>query len=290
MLYLAFALAFIAVALLAIQLFPHVVKVEEAEQAQMPALYRTFRPAIRYLATLNRRLPVPGIRAQYARRIERAGLTFDMSPDDFLAVKEFALIGGAAFGVLVYFGFGLVREWWVVPVGVLLGFMVPDVLLSDAAKKREHGILRALPDFLDLLTLSVEAGLDLVGAVRKVADRFEPGPLVWEFRAYLQDLTVGKSRSDALRYMVRKLDLPDFSSFGNAVIQATEAGASVGPVLRMQAQDMRSRRFQRSEKLAHEAPVKMLFPMIAFIFPAVFLIILGALYFQFKASGALNVF
>ncbi len=149
-------------------------------------------------------------------------------------------------------------------------------------------MLRALPDFLDLLTLSVEAGLDLVGAVRKVADRFEPGPLVWEFRAFLQDLTVGKSRSEALRYMVRKLDLSDFSSFGNAVIQATEAGAAVGPVLRMQAQDMRARRFQRTEKLAHEAPVKMLFPLIAFIFPAIFLIVLGALYFQFKASGALN--
>jgi len=288
MLYLAFALAFVAAALLAIQLFPHGVKVEEAEQAQLPALYRTFRPAISYLATLNRRLPVSGLRVQYARRIDRAGFAFDMTPDDFLALKEIALVGVGALGVVAYFT--LVHSWLVVLLGILLGFIAPDVGLSDAVKKREQGILRALPDFLDLLTLSVEAGLDFVGAMRKVADRFEPGPLVWEFRAFLQDLAVGKSRSEALRYMVRKLDLPDFSSFGNAVIQATEAGASIGPVLRMQSQDMRSRRFQRTEKQANEAPVKMIFPLIAFIFPATFLIVLGALFFQFKASGGLRAY
>lgn len=287
MLYLALVLLFVAVILVVIQLYPERVK-RKAEEEQMPALFQTLSPVIKYLANLNRSLPLPSLKQRYARKILRAGLSFDMSPEDFLAIKEMALVAVGGFALLTYFF--VIHDWIVVLIGLVLGFFWPDARLSDMIKKRERAILRALPDFLDLLALSVEAGLAFVGAVRKVAERFEPGPLVWEFKAFLRDLRVGKPRDEALREMNKRVEVADFSSFANAVIQASEVGASIGPVLKMQAVEMRSRRFQRAEKMAHQAPVKMLFPLIGFIFPATFLMILAPIVIRFLASGIFNLF
>jgi tight adherence protein C len=286
MLYIALVLFFFAVALLVTQLFPEPQR-GGREEGQLPPLYQTFRPLIKYLAGLNSHIKAPDMKQQYARRIERAGLMFEMSPDDFLAIKEIVLVVVGGFSALAYYF--VLKDWTVIAVGTLLGFLLPDSRLSDAAKKRELAIVRALPDFLDLLTLAVEAGADFVGGLRKVNDRFQPGPLVWEFNGYLRSLMVGRSRADALRDLSHKLNLPDFTSFSNAVVQASEAGASIGPVLRMQAEDMRNRRFQRAEKLAQEAPVKMIMPLMAFIFPATFLMIIAPLFFQFRASGASGI-
>lgn len=283
----ALILFFVGIVLLVIQLFPAPTRVS-GEEEQLPGILRTFRPLIKYLAGFNRKLPLTGLRSQYARRIERAGLAFDLNPDDFLAIKEIVLLGMVGFSFLVYYV--LIRDLTVFAVGILIGYLLPDMRLSDAAKKREQACLRALPTFLDLLTLSVEAGLGFDAAVRKLTERLEPGPLIAEFKAFLRNMSVGKPRNEALRDMAKKLDLPDFTSFANAVVQATEAGASIGPVLRMQSGEIRTRRFQRAEKLAHEAPIKMLFPLFAFIFPATFLMIFGPLFFQVRASGGLELF
>jgi tight adherence protein C len=284
----ALVLLFVAVVLVVVQLYPERHEKQEEEQGRVPELYRTCRPLINYFAAFNRRLSLPGLKKQYARKIERAGLGFDMNVDDFLAIKELVVIAVLGLGVMVYFG--VLHDPIVFAAAALVGYLLPDTRLSDAVKKRETAMLRALPDFLDLLTLAVEAGLDFVGATRKVTERFQPGPLVWEFKTYLRDMMVGKSRDQALRDMSAKLDLADFTSFANAVVQASEAGASIGPVLRMQATEMRARRFQRAEKLAHEAPVKMLFPLFAFIFPAIFLMIIAPLFFQVKSSGVMGGF
>ena len=254
----------------------------------MPELYRVFQPLIRYLAALNRRLPLSGMRKRYAHQIERAGLRFDLSADEFLAIKGVALLVMTAVALLVYST--VVRNWAVVAALGFAGFEGPDFLLSSAVKRQEHACLRALPGFLDLLALTAEAGLGFDSAVRKLTEVFEPGPLIWAFQAFLRSVSVGKPHTEALREMARKLDLPDFTGFANAVIQATETGASMGPVLRTQSAEMLLRRFERAEKAAYELPVKILFPLFAFVFPATFMMIIGPLYFQFKASGALGAF
>ena len=112
-------------------------------------------------------------------------------------------------------------------------------------------------------------------AVLKLTETLEPGPLIRRFRAFLTTMNVGKTRSEALRETARKMDLPDFTAFANAVIQATETGASMAPILRTSSIEMMARRFERAEKAAHELPVKILLPLFVFVFPATFLMILG---------------
>jgi tight adherence protein C len=123
-------------------------------------------------------------------------------------------------------------------------------------------------------------------AVLRLTEVLEPGPLIWRFQAFLRSVNVGKTRTEALREMAQKVDLPDFTTFANVVIQATDTGASMGPVLRTASAEMLSRRFDRAEKAAHELPIKILLPLFAFVFPATFVMVLGPVYFQFVASGA----
>jgi tight adherence protein C len=258
------------------------------DEDSVPELYRSFWPVIRYFARYNRLLPLPGIRERYAHQIERAGLHFELTADEFLAIKEIALLVMTGVALLVYTT--LVPNLFIVAALSLLGFALPDMRLSAAVRKQEHAYLRALPGFLDLLALSVEAGLGFDSAVRKLTEVLEPGPLVWRFQTFLRSVNVGKPRTEALREMARKMDVPDFTAFANAVVQASETGASLGPVLRTESQEMLLRRFERAEKAAYELPVKILFPLLTFVFPATFLMILGPMYFQFKASGAAGAF
>jgi tight adherence protein C len=258
------------------------------DDARVPEFHRAFSPLIRSLAAFNRLLPLPGIRKRYAHQIEQAGLRFELSADEFLAIKEIALLVMTAGALLLYFT--LFPNLAVVAIIAFLGFECPDFRLSASVKRQKHACLRALPGFLDLLALTAEAGLGFDSAVRKLTEVLEPGPLIWAFQTFLRSVSMGKPRTEALREMARKLDVPDFTGFANAVIQATETGASMGPVLRTESGEMLFRRFERAEKAAYELPVKILFPLFAFVFPATFLMIIGPLYFQFKASGAAGAF
>lgn len=261
---------------------------EARSESGAPELLRTFGPLIRYLAAYNRLLPLPGIRERYAHQIERAGLRFELTADEFIAIKEIVVLVMAAVALLVYST--VIQNWMIAAALVFGGFVLPDLRLSSAVKKREHNCLRALPGFLDLLALSVEAGMGFDSAVRKLTEVLEPGPLIGVFQSFLRNMNVGKPRAEALKEAARRLDLPDFTAFANGVIQATETGASMGPVLRTESGEMLFRRFERAEKAGYELPVKILFPLFAFVFPATFLMILGPLYFQFKASGAAGAF
>jgi tight adherence protein C len=257
-------------------------------EGQLPEMYRTVQPLVKLLAAFNRLLPLSRVRQRYAHQIERAGLRFELSADEFIAIKIAGLLALTAVGLVVYFA--VMPKAAIVLLFAFIGFMYPDSLLSSKIKKRELACLRALPGFLDLLALTVEAGLGFDSAVRKLTEVLEPGPLIQSFRAFLRSMNVGKPRIEALREMARKLDLPDFTAFANAVVQATETGANMGPVLRTESGEMLFRRFERAEKAAYELPVKILFPLLAFVFPATFLMIIGPLFFQIKASGALGGF
>lgn len=140
--------------------------------------------------------------------------------------------------------------------------------------KRKKSITNALPDVLDLLTVSVEAGLAFDGAIAKVIDKM-PGPIAEEFGSILQEMKLGKSKRDALKDMAKRVDVQDLTTFVGAIVQADQLGVSIGNVLRLQSQQMREKRRQRAKEKAMKAPVKMLIPMILFIFPTIFSVLIG---------------
>lgn len=156
----------------------------------------------------------------------------------------------------------------------LLGFYLPFYLIKSRAKQRQHTIIKSLPDAFDLITTCVEAGLGLDAALARVAEKVE-GPFAVELTRALRDIALGKSRRDALKELGSRTNVPDLVQFTNAVIQAEAMGSSVGQVLRVQADQLRVARRQRAEQAAYKAPVKMLFPLVLFIFPSLFIVILG---------------
>ena len=207
-------------------------------------------------------------------RLLGAGLGRRLSPTGFLAAKGFLAVGGALIGVLILSatgsGLGLLF------MGALGagGFIAPDYFVSLKAKGRREKIRADLPDALDLLAVSVEAGLGFDGAIAKLTEHME-GPLAEEFGLSLGEMRIGESRADALKRMSERVDAPELSSFTRAIIQADQLGTSLGRILRVQAADTRMRRQAAAEERAMKAPIKMLFPTVLFIFPAMFLIILG---------------
>ncbi len=170
---------------------------------------------------------------------------------------------------------------------LMFGFYT-DLWLKNAIKKRHGSIQRALPFVLDLLTLSVESGLDFMTGINRIIQKREIDPLGEELIRVFREIQVGRSRKDALTNFSTRVNHPDIRTLSNALIQADELGTGIGTALRIQADQIRVKRFQRAEKLGNEAPVKMLFPLVAFIFPAVFLILLGPIILQMlQRTGAL---
>jgi tight adherence protein C len=194
---------------------------------------------------------------------------------DFLGIKGLAAL---VLGSLVtIFAMGLVGAVAGVLCGLVaatLGYILPSFWLRSRISGRTKEITKAMPDALDLLVISVEAGLGFDAAMQKVADKWD-NHLTREFGRALSEMRVGASRRDALRGIVERTDAKDVATFIGAIIQADQLGVSVGRVLHVQADQMRMRRRQRAEEMAHKAPIKMLFPMILLIFPAMYIVILG---------------
>jgi tight adherence protein C len=235
--------------------------------------------ALRQLGTFNRRFMWPSYEATVRRRLIKAGEPAQLRPEELMAMQEIGFVGGGIAGFIIgnFFDYpvgGLV-------FGAFVGMFYPQLWLNDQIAKRHHLITRALPYNLDLLTLSVEAGLDFTGALGKVVEKGKQGPLREEFQLVLKQLKMGKTREEALKMMVARVDLPALTTFVTALIQADRMGTSLGKVLRIQSTQLRIERTQKAEKLANEAPVKMLFPLVACIFPTVFLVLFGPIVFAF---------
>src|ERR687884_154371 len=177
-----------------------------------------------------------------------------------------AMLGGAVSGGVGVVVFGLA-------IGGI-GFIGPDFVVSSRARKRRESIKAQLPDALDLLAVSVEAGLGFDGAISKLTEHME-GPLPEEFGLTLNEIRIGESRQTALKNMGERVGAPELSAFVRAVVQAEQLGISLGRILRVQAADSRLRRQAAAEEKAMKAPIKMLFPTVIFIFPSMFLVILG---------------
>jgi tight adherence protein C len=240
---------------------------------EQPFHERVVGPAVERLAKLVLRIhpktTVDGVRG----RLHAAGLGRTVSPTGFLAAKAAVGIGGLLLGMI----FGTVAGGVGLLLGVALGgvgFLAPDLVVSLRARKRRDLIRAQLPDALDLLAVSVEAGLGFDGALSKLTDNMD-GPLTEEFGLTLNEIRIGESRQDALKKLSERCDTPEVSGFSRAIIQAEQLGISLGRILRVQATDTRLRRQAAAEEKAMKAPIKMLFPTVLFIFPAMFLVILG---------------
>jgi tight adherence protein C len=219
------------------------------------------------------RLSPSGISTTLQRRLDLAGNPSGLTPDRVLAAKGLGLfILGSLGGLYGLRTIGLLVVG--AAVAATIGFFPPDVLLYNAGIKRQEKIQKALPDALDLLTVCVEAGLGFDAALAQVA-RNTTGPLAAEFSQVLQEIQIGKSRSQALRAMTDRTTVPGLRSFVSALVQAGDLGITIADVLREQAKEMRLRRRQRAEEKAQKVPVKILFPLVFCLFPSMFVVIIG---------------
>jgi tight adherence protein C len=171
------------------------------------------------------------------------------------------------------------------PAAAVAGAAYPLLWLRDRIKARRTSIARALPYDLDLLTLSVEAGLDFAAALEKVVVKGRPGPLADELSVTVRELRLGTRREEALRNLAGRVDMPALSTFAQALIQADRMGTPLAKVLRLLATQLRVERTQRAEKLAAEAPVKLLLPLIGCIFPTIFLMLFGPIAWEVYLGG-----
>jgi tight adherence protein C len=203
-----------------------------------------------------------------------AGLGRKMTPTSFLAAKGVLAVLGAAVGLMVGSMAGSGTGMLLTVALAAAGFFAPDYFVTLKARGRRERIKADLPDALDLLAVSVEAGMGFDGAIAKITEHMD-GPLADEFSLTLGEMRIGESRQDALKRMSDRVDAPELSSFTRAIIQADQLGTSLGRILRVQAADSRMRRQAAAEEKAMKAPIKMLFPTVLFIFPSIFLVILG---------------
>lgn len=226
-----------------------------------------------WLRSLALRLSPTGIASTLQRRLDLAGNPPRWTADRILAVKGLGLLVLGGLGGL----YGLHNAGLLIllaSLGGAAGFFLPDVLLYNAGLKRQELILAGLPDALDMLTICVEAGLGFDAALSQVA-RNTTGPLAAEFARALQEMQIGLSRSQALRGMVARTSVPELRAFVSSLVQAGELGIPIARVLREQATEMRLRRRQRAEEKAQKVPVKIMIPLVIFLFPALLLVVIG---------------
>lgn len=218
------------------------------------------------------------------KRLQETGVGYLMSAEQFYAVRVFAAVVSVLMGYIVLGAIDSLDFTWLALLG-LGGFFFPTIWLRDVRARRHKDVLRALPVYLDFITMAVEAGLNLNGALNQAMDKGPPGPLRNEFYMVVRDLRAGVPRADALRRMEKRLDMEEITSFVGTVIQAEKMGARLGAALRVQALQRRTERFQRAEKLAMEAPVKLILPLIVFIFPVTFIVLAFPIVMKFMMEG-----
>jgi len=224
---------------------------------------------------LKQALP-PGIRHRYDRMLLLAGSPRDMSVETLFGIKAVAvpaalILMAVAAAILAQ---PVLFSWPVLLLAMVAGSFAPDLWLSHVSTDRQQRIRRDLPDTLDLLTINVEAGLGFDAAISRLVGNLH-GPLVEEFSRMLREMQLGRSRSDALRALIERTNVSELNSFVLAIIEADIFGISIGQTLRSQSREMRTRRRQNAEQVAMKTPVKIIFPLVLFIFPALLIIIVG---------------
>lgn len=264
---------------------------EEREyQDPLPFGLRIIWPLIRAATyVLGPRLKSSGLEKSH-RTLQAAGQDYLVSPEELAGMRVVAaglvatfLVVAAA--LLDHLNLGTLLLC--MAIGAPLGWLYPTLWLSERRKVREKRVVRDLPIFLDFITMSVEAGLNITGAIEQSVKKGPNGPLSQEFSRMLRDLRAGLPRSEALKRLADRMDIAQISSFTSALIQADRVGSSLGETLRAQSMQRREERFLRAEKLALEAPVKMMAPLVFFFFPLIFIVLAYFIYLKMVEDGIL---
>jgi tight adherence protein C len=248
----------------------------EELELQQPFAERTLRPLVARLSRMGGRLGRASSTEVAEKRLAMAGNPGDLKLTDWMGVK---ILVSIAMGAIMFLLVGVLSRnltggLLIAALGAGIGYLAPEFWLGRKIKARQKVILVMIPDTLDLLTISVRAGLGFDAALAKVVEKL-PGPLSDEFRRALAEVRVGKARRDALRDMVPRTNVAPLSNFIGAIVQAEQLGVSISKVLQIQSEQLRIERRQRAEEQAAKAPIKMLFPLVGCIFPSLFIVILG---------------
>lgn len=261
------------------------------QERRLPLLFRLFLPFAHRMSQLWSMPEWQFRQSQVQKKLVTSGFDNLIAPAEFGWLRVMIpLCAGTIFTILVYILLtlapgrpaDLLQEHFAAVAIIIMIMMImhPGWWLTQACRRRQNEIRRAAPFVMDLLTLSVEAGMDFMSALSRIVERRPMDAINEELLRVQREVQVGNTRREALRAMADRLDMADIRSVLGALIQADEMGIGLGHILRIQADQMRMYRFERAEKKANEAPVKMLFPLVAFIFPAVFLILLGPILSQ----------
>jgi len=258
------------------------------QERMLPLVFRLLLPFVPNLLPVVSRPSFRKTCDVANRQLVASGFEGLLSGEEFVALKFLMpiVVGSLWCGLLHLLaklmpGVSISKNLTLISVlGFFMAYYYPLMWLRRSLKQRHLSIQRALPFVLDLLTLSVEAGMDFMSALQRNCERRKLDPLNEELIRMTREIQIGLPRRVALRNMSVRVDLQDLRAIANALIQADELGVSIGAILRIQSDQMRGRRFDRAEKLANEAPVKMLAPLLLFIFPAVFIILLGPIVTQ----------
>jgi tight adherence protein C len=245
---------------------------------------RVIVPVLQALLTTLSKLSPKQNADKLKRSLQQAGNPGGITPATFSGMRVgLALVMGLIFFFVTFTSMTQEEMLMYTPIGFVMGYLMPGIWLGQQIKKRKHNITRALPDALDLLTISVEAGLGFDIALKRVTEKWDD-ELSKEFQRVLGDVSLGRTRRDAMRDMAERTDVEDVQIFVSAIIQAEQLGVSIAKILRLQSDQMRMRRRQRAEEKAQKAPIYMLFPMVFLIFPSIFVVILGPAVPKFMES------
>jgi len=255
-------------------------------ELEQPFTDRVVTPAIRGMAAFIGRFAPQRNEEEMRHKLDLAGNPNNWTTADRLGVRGLAAVITVVIVAIPLFLLGTQIPQFLLFTGIsgILGFYVPIFWLNAKIRQRKHDIQKALPDALDLLTISVEAGLGFDAAMVKVTEKWE-NELSRAFMRVNAEIRLGKLRREALRDMTNRCDVPDVSNFIAAVIQADQLGVSLAKVLRIQSDQMRIKRRQRAEEQAAQAPVKMMFPLVFLIFPSIFIVLLGPAILIFATGG-----
>lgn len=224
------------------------------------------------------------------RELQTAGQDYVLNPEQLYGLRVVAalLVAGFFWLVLTMLGKGGTALYLLALLaGLVLGWLYPTLWLSERRNRRRRQVIKDLPVYLDFITMAVEAGLNITGGIEQATQKGPSGPLAQEFARLLRDVRSGLPRAQALRRMSERMDMSQISSFTGTLIQSDRVGASLGAALRAQAAQRREERFLRAEKLALEAPVKMMLPLVMFFFPLIFLVLAYFIYLRMKQEGIL---
>jgi len=252
----------------------------------LPLLLRLVWPLVRFLEYhVCQFIPADALEKTH-QKLSLTGVGYLVNAEQFYAIRIVSTLGGFGF---MWLCLELLEKSSpnALLLGLVLGYFYPSLWLGDVRERRRKAVQRTLPAYLDFITMAVEAGLNMTGALTQAMDKGPAGPLKHEFFMVVRDLRSGLPRADALRRMESRLQMGEITSFVGTVIQAERMGASLGSALRVQAEQRRIERFQRAEKAAMEAPVKLIGPLMMFIFPVTFVVLGFPIAMKFLAMGTL---